>query len=219
MDRSWGRIIWVLVVAMAAVVAIECAWIRSAPGQVAAGLRLNEILAGPARDWDGNGAYDAKGDEWVEVQNNGSNPVSLDEYRLTDADRAVRFGFSGSLAPGGIKLVTGSDAVAWQRSAGISTSGLSLNNSGDTVYLLRVMGADTTVVDVHAYGSIEAGTDRSTGHASSESSDWILFDSLNPYTGSGTPSGTGCAPSPGAPNGCTSGVQSTTWGKVKRLYR
>jgi len=30
---------------------------------------------------------------------------------------------------------------------------------------------------------------------------------------------TGCAPTPGGVNGCTTGVSSTTWGAIKRLYR
>ena len=118
-----------------------------------------------------------------------------------------------------MKLVLGSAAVAWQRSLGLTTAGLSLNNSGDTVYLLHVTGTDTTVVDSHAYGSIEGGSDRSVGRASTQSEDWILYDSLNRYTGSGTPPGSGCAPTPGGVNGCTTDVSATTWGAIKKLYR
>jgi len=176
-------------------------------------------LAGPARDWDGDGVYDSRSDEWLEVQNCDAGPMALDEYRLTDADRTVRFALSGTLAPGEVRLVTGSAAVAWQRSQGLSASGLSLNNSGDTVYLLRVAGPDTTEVDAHTYGSIEGGSDRSVGRAATQAEGWILFDSLNRYTGSGTPAGTGCAPTPGGLNGCTTDVSATTWGVIKRLYR
>lgn len=222
MARSWG-VVWVLVGMIAAAVAIEAVLTRDAAGgsaaASAAGLRLSEILAGPARDWDGDLVYDAKGDEWVEVENTGPGPVSLDGYLLADGDKTTRFALSGTLGPGEVRLVTGSAAVAWQRSRGLTTAGLSLNNSGDTVFLLLVAGSDTTTVDSHAYGSIEGGSDRSVGRSGSQSEDWILFDSLNRYTGSGSPQGTGCSPTPGGVNGCSSGVEATTWGAIKRLYR
>jgi len=227
MIRTWGTIVWALVGAIAAAVAVEALLIRDAAGgsPVSAGraqvtgLRLNEILAGPSQDWDGDGLYDSRSDEWLEVQNQDVGPVTLEEYRITDADRTVRFAFTGTLAPGEVRLVTGSAAVAWQRAQGLTAAGLSLNNSGDTVYLLRISGPDTTTVDSHAYGSIEGGSDRSVGRSSSIGEDWILFDSLNRYTGSGTPPGTGCAPTPGGINGCTTDVTGTTWGAIKRLYK
>ena len=221
MIRWWGTVVWVFVGAIALAVAVEALLLCDAVGgaPIGQGLLLNEILAGPARDWDGDGVYDSRSDEWLEVQNCDAGPMALDEYRLTDADRTVRFALSGTLAPGEVRLVTGSAAVAWQRSQGLSASGLSLNNSGDTVYLLRVAGPDTTEVDAHTYGSIEGGSDRSVGRAATQAEGWILFDSLNRYTGSGTPAGTGCAPTPGGLNGCTTDVSATTWGVIKRLYR
>jgi hypothetical protein len=222
MTRWWGSVVWALVAAIAAAVAMEALLVGDAAGGAGAtspGLRLNEILAGPARDWDGDGVYDSRGDEWLEVQNVGSVALAIDEYRITDADRTVRMALGGTLGPAEVKLVTGSTAVAWQRSQGMTATGLSLNNSGDTVFLLHVAGADTTVVDSHVYGSIEGGSDRSVGRASTQSEDWILYDSLNRYTGSGSPPGTGCAPTPGGVNGCTTDVSSTTWGAIKKLYR
>ena len=222
MTRWWAGVVWALVAAIAAAVAMEVLLVGDAAevaGATSPGLRLNEILAGPARDWDSDGIYDSKGDEWVEVQNVGTVALATDEYRITDADRTVRVALGGTLEPGEVKLVLGSAAVAWQRSQGLTTAGLSLNNSGDTVYLLHVAGTDTTVVDSHAYGSIEGGSDRSVGRSSTQSEDWVLYDSLNRYTGSGTPPGSGCAPTPGGVNGCTTGVSATTWGAIKRLYR
>ena len=218
----WGGVVWALVIAIAAAVAAQAVSGRDVEGGarvVAPGLRLNEILASPARDWDGDGLYDSKNDEWIEIQNVGPEALAIGEYRLADAARTVRFALEGTLAPGEVKLITGSAAVAWQRSQGLAAAGLSLNNSGDQVYLLRVTGPDTTTVDTHTYGSIEGGNDRSVGHASTESEDWILFDSLNRYTGGGTPAGTGCPPTPGGVNGCTTDVSPSTWGAIKRLYR
>src|SRR5262245_6024707 len=114
MIRGWAGVVWALVGAMAAAVAVQALWIRDAAGQAPADLiRLNEILAGPARDWDGDGVYDSKSDEWVEVLNAGTTASSLEGYRLADADRTVRIALSGSLSPGEVALVTGSAAVAW----------------------------------------------------------------------------------------------------------
>jgi hypothetical protein len=221
MIRWWGGLIWVFVGAMAAAVAIQALVIRDAAGGLgtSTGLRLSEILAGPARDWDGDGLYDSKSDEWLEVENVGGAPVALEEYRIADGDRTVRMALEGTLGPGEVMLLTGSAAVAWQRSQGLTTAGLSLNNSGDTVFLLQIEGTDTTTVDSHGYGSIEGASDRSVGRSGPQSEAWMLYDAMNPYTGAGTPPGTGCAPTPGRTNACATGVESTTWGAIKRLYR
>ena len=97
-----------------------------------------------------------------------------------------------------------------------SATGLSLNNSGDTVHLFRIDGADTVAVDVKGYNSIEGASDRSTGRLGGG---WVLFDALNKYTGSGEPKGSGCPPTPGGANGCTTKVSETTWGWIKANYR
>ena len=218
MARSWAFVVWILVLVIAASVVAGLA--RSEAGTGAVGeVRLSEILAGPARDWDGDAVYDARKDEWVEIVNVGGAPIDLSPYRLADADSTIRYAFSGSLAPGAVLLVAGSGAEAWQRSVGRSVTGLSLNNSGDTVHLFRVTGADTSAVDVKAYNSIEASADRSTGRMAG-SDTWALFDGLNPYSGAGEPKGTGCVPTPRTENGCPTSVgdTSTSWGKIKKLW-
>ncbi len=214
MVRAWGVVLWVLVLAVAMAVAMRFAPPVRAQGT--GGLVLNEILAGPARDWNGDGAFDARGDEWVEIRNDGAGTVDLAAYRLADADSTIRFAFSGMLLPGSVALVMGSAALDWQRSVGRTASGLSLNNAGDRVHLFRIDGADTVLVDVKSYNSIEGASDRSTGRFGAV---WSLFDVLNPYTGSGEPKGTGCPPTPGEGNGCTTKVSSTTWGWIKANYR
>lgn len=214
MVRTWGVVVWVVVLAMAVAFAIRFA--PPARAQPATGLVLNEILAGPSRDWDGDGVFDARKDEWVEIRNDGGAMVDLAAYRLADADSTIRFAFTGMLAPGGVVLVTGTAALDWQRAVGRSATGLSLNNSGDTIHLFRISGGDTVAVDVKAYNSIEGASDRSTGRLGVG---WVLFDALNKYTGSGEPKGSGCPPTPGAENGCTTKVSETTWGWIKANYR
>ena len=166
----------------------------AAPPAIGDDLRLSEFLAGPARDWDGDGVFDARADEWVEVVNGGASPVDLAAYRLSDADSTIRFAFAGMLLPGEYLFVTGKQAVDWQRAQSRPVTGLSLNNSGDTVRLFRITGIDTLQVDAKTYNSIEGGSDRSVGRWSPAGDVWALFDGLNPYTGSVEPRGTGRVP-------------------------
>jgi hypothetical protein len=216
MLRTWVLLLWLLAATIAASLVVRL--VPLARAQMGGdGLRLSEILAGPARDWDGDGVYDSRGDEWVEVVNHGAGPVDLAPYRIADADSTIRYELSGTLLPGETRLVTGSAAVAQQRSLGRTASGLSLNNSGDTVILFRVGAADTTRVDGHRYGSVEGASDRSTGWIDDPAT-WVLFDGLNKYSGAGEPQGNGCNPTPGARNGCPLPVTETTWGKIKATY-
>ena len=183
-------------------------------------VRINEILADPVTDWDRDGTVNFKNDEWVEIVNAGTTPANLDVLRLSDAGSGItfRYGFSGSLAPGGRRVVYGSESVAWELTNGWATAGLSLNNAGDTVRLWRVTGPDTTLVDSYAYASFETLKDRSVGRLPDGGDTWVLFDALNPYSGTTPPFGTGCRPSPGIANGCPTAVEPATWSAVKRLY-
>jgi hypothetical protein len=190
-----------------------------APPALAQDLRLSEFLSSPARDWTADGVTDARADEWVEVVNAGAAPVDLAPFRLADGDSTIRFGFTGTLLPGAYLVVTGQMALDWQRAQGRTATGLSLNNSGDTVRLFRVGVADTMQVDAKTYNGIEGGSDRSAGRPNPAQEAWELYDALNPYTGTGLPQGTGCPPTPGGPNGCTTGTRRTTWGAIKSLYR
>ena len=240
MVRSWAIALWVLVLAVA--IAVVAGMVRTEAGvtraeagvrhaedgtmrEQAASLRsattaieLSEILAGPARDWDGDGAFVARQDEWLEIRNEGASVEALAGYLLSDADSTIRYAFTGSLAPGNVLLVTGRMAEDWQRAASRTVSGLSLNNAGDTVRLFRIEGADTVEVESKTYNSIEGATDRSTGRLGPAGT-WVLFDGLNKYTGSGTPAGTGCNPTPGQVNDCPTATESTTWGKIKLRFR
>jgi hypothetical protein len=74
-------------------------------------------------------------------------------------------------------------------------------------------------VDAYAYVSHEAAADRAVGRGPDGGS-WMLFDALDPYTGSTPPLGSGCPPSPGGPNQCgTTPTFHASWGRIKALYR
>ena len=197
------------------------ATIRPATAQVL----INEILADPASDWDGDGTVDTRADEWIEVLNTGAAAVDLADYWIRDdAVDTPRMQLEGILAPGGTAVFYGSDAAAWQEATGLSGSSLSLNNTGDTLVLSRtVPGSDplaTEAVDTVTYLSHTGEDDRSSGWDTFQGT-WVLYDGLNPYTGSLEPGGTGCPPTPGATNLCNGEVADTkvSFGAVKVLFR
>jgi len=186
---------------------------------VADPLQINEFLAGPARDWDGSGSLSTRDDEWVEIHNLGATAVDLAGHLLTDGERLPRYALSGTLAPGGRRLVFGKDAYDWERANGFPAFGLSLGNSGDKVMLWQIVGPDTVLVDSYTYVSHEAASDRAVGRVP-DGGGWMLLDGLNPYTGATPPAGTGCLPSPGDANLCgTTPTERVSWGRLKATYR
>jgi hypothetical protein len=195
-------------------VAVFCAPASAQP------LVLNEILAGPTRDWDASGAFSSRDDEWIELMNTGATDLDVSSYFVTDGDSIPRYRFSGMLGPRQFLFVTGKHSWDWERANGFPAFGLSLANSGDAVILWQIAGDDTVEVDRYAYRSFEALADRSVGRRPDGGDAWSLFDSLNPYTGTVPPLGNGCEPTPGAGNGCTvTPVRASTWGAVKHAYR
>src|SRR5439155_25138393 len=105
----------------------------TAPAHAQSPLRLNEFMAGPARDWDGNGTFSSRDDEWVEVVNLGATPLDLGGYLITDGDSIPRIALSGVLAAGGHLLVTGGQAHDWEQTNGYPAFGLSIANTGHGV--------------------------------------------------------------------------------------
>jgi hypothetical protein len=88
------------------------------------------------------------------------------------------------------------------------------------VLLWEVVGAETLLVDAYTYRGHEAAADRATARVPEGDGVWALMDGLNPYAGTTEPTGTGCAPTPGAENGCgTTPARPASWGEVKRRYR
>ena len=190
------------------------------PACADAPLKLNEILAGPARDWDGSGTFSSRDDEWVEIVNTGATPIVLDGFFITDGDSIPRFALSGSLDGGAYMLVTGKQAFDWEKTTGHPAFGLSLGNSGDSAMLWQVVGAETLLVDSYTYKSHEAAADRAIGRSPDRTGAWVLFDSLNPYSGTTLPKGNGCAPTPGSANLCDlTPVRRSSWGAIKAIFR
>src|SRR5580765_4298276 len=130
------------------------------PAFAAPDVRISEFMAGPARDGDGNGTFSSRDDEWIEIVNGGSAVADLTPYFLTDGDSIPRFGFTGTLAPGAVVLVTGAESVTWERATTHPVFGLSLGNTGDKVLLWKVTGSDTTLVDGYTYKTQEAVDER-----------------------------------------------------------
>ena len=123
-------------------------------------LKINEVLSAPGSDWDGDLDADTRKDEWIEVVGDGASSCDISGYLLLNgSERSPVYGFSGSISPGEFITVYGSDALAWESENGHSSRGLSLNNSGDVVWLVRVSSGDTLVVDSLSYSSGEVGYD------------------------------------------------------------
>jgi hypothetical protein len=189
----------------------------AAPGTC--GPVLNEVMADPAGDWDGDGSYNYRDDEWVEIYNPGPGSLDLEGVLIGDGDATPLMALSGMLGAEEHRLVTGSEAYAFQQANGWSAYGLRLGNDGDTVTLLQIVDSDTLLIDSYTYLTHEADDDRSSGRNPDGSPTWELFDLLNPYTGAVPPLGNGLPPTPGSPNdGTPVAVEETTWGRVRVLY-
>ncbi len=188
------------------------------PAVSGADVRINELLADPASDWNGDAVVHSRDDEWVEIVNLTDAPIDLAGVRIASADTVWRFGFSGMLSPGGVVVVFGSDAYAWEQENGFPAYGLRLGNTGGALGLWRLSAADTVLIDEMSYLDEDAEDDRSTGRSVADPEAWVLFDSKNPYGGQPPPYATGCPPTPGGLNECPSPNQEQSWGAIKSIY-
>lgn len=180
-------------------------------------LLLNEVLADPARDWNGDAVISSRDDEWVEVINTGPAPLDLAGFRLSGPDSVWRYEFSGVLAPGAVRVVYGRQSYEWEGANGYPAFGLRLGNSGGEIVLFRLIGSSVQLVDCYAYADHEADDDRSSGRGPDGGSNWILLDGHNPWTGTAEPRGSGCYPTPGGFLICATSVEPVTWSRVKSL--
>lgn len=182
---------------------------------------INEILADPATDWDGDGIFNFRDDEWIEVANIGEVPIDLSAYLVADGEEGPvwRYGFAGLIGPGEVRAVFGSESKAWEQANGFPVYGLSLNNVGDRLVLFRVTGEDTVLVDEYTFTDHAAEDDRSVGREVGTTGTWGIFDALNPCSASCDPPGNGCVPTPGSTNECITSTSAESWGSIKAMHR
>ncbi len=200
------------------VVILTAIGLATAAGGVGAEVLLNEMMADPLFDWDGSGVYSSRDDEWVEIINAGAAPVALEGYRLAAADTTWRYEFTGVLNPGEVRVVYGGESYQWEQANGEPQYGLRLNNTGGTLLLMRTTEGAPILVDAYTYLDLEAEDDRSSGRAPDGGPSWRLFDGMNPFTGSGLPASTGCAPSPGMLLDCPTAAEAESWGAIKSRF-
>ncbi len=188
-------------------------------------LIINEILGDPNQDWDGDGQVSYRGDEWIEVLNNGASTEDLADFWLKDIfGDNMHLQLSGFLDSGAVAVFYGSDAMLWQADHGETITGFSINNTGDTIELFRTVtdGTGSSLVMIHRVilNNHEVEDDRSSGW-DPDTELWSMFDALNPYNGSNEPQGSDCLPTPGELNVCNPlvPVAATSWGNLKSQYR
>lgn len=102
---------------------------------------LNEFMPDPASDWNGNGTIADADDEYIELFNPTGDMIDLGAWQLDDAEGGSApyvLPATSQVAAGGFLLLFGSE------------TGIALNNSGDTVRLLR---PDGSVAEVFSYAS------------------------------------------------------------------
>ena len=131
-----------------------------------AGVRIQELLADPptgmAGDVNGDGARDARGDEYVELTNTGDEAVDISGWALADSVTSrYRFPADTVLAPGETLVVfgggePGSFSGLPEGANVLASDGLYLNNRGDTVTVVDHTGDD---IDRVEYGT-NGGRDR-----------------------------------------------------------
>ncbi|MBA2663893.1 MAG: lamin tail domain-containing protein [Bradymonadaceae bacterium] len=116
---------------------------------------INEVMADPRTDLNGDGRRDSREDEYIELYNPSSKPIDLAGWKLSD-NVTVRFTFpyDSIIEPGGYLLVFGgADTATFTGLPNVrvfSSQGLFLNNTGDAVTLA---GRDGKVVDHVSYAT------------------------------------------------------------------
>lgn len=132
----------------------------AAPPATAGVLVINEVLADPpaGHDTNGDGVWDARTDEMLELVNGGDAPLDLGGATIADAASVRATLPAGTvLAPGRALVLFGGRAPTLTGVLTIPTTGLSLNNDGDTLVVHAPGGA---VLAETRYGA-EAAHDQS----------------------------------------------------------
>ncbi len=131
-------------------------------------LIINEIHADPANglagDTNNDGTRDTSQDEFIEIFNNGNNPVNLSGWRIRDNANANRHQFpNGTVIPSGGTIVVfgGGNPQGLFNGSLIQTASsgaLGLNNNGDRVSLLNSSG---NTITSYQYSGSQGGDNQS----------------------------------------------------------
>jgi len=94
---------------------------------------INEMLANPAKDWNGNGQVGGMDDEFIELYNSGNESVDVSGYALRD--KVFRSTPTEYSIPNGTVIGPGEFLVIF-----VSESGVYQGNEGDAIMLYDPTG-------------------------------------------------------------------------------
>ncbi|MBV6396955.1 MAG: hypothetical protein HFACDABA_02559 [Anaerolineales bacterium] len=152
---------------------------QAIPGPV---LVLNEFVARPGHDWNGDGEVNTY-DEFVEVINAGQVAVNLSQYKLDDYEQDANGNeIKNGFALPGKTLQPGEIAVFYA-----SQTGFFMSDAGDTIRLVKA--SNYTIVDAYTYPAQDA-LDKAYCRYTDGYGSWLDR----------------CFPTPGLPNSLTSGT-------------
>jgi phosphatidylserine/phosphatidylglycerophosphate/cardiolipin synthase-like enzyme len=127
---------------------------------------INEFLARPASDWDGDDIYDPSDDEWIELYNPTDTTVNVTGCFIADGGSAWQMiDKDGEIPPFGFLVIFGSDNAT-----------LSLNNGGDTIDIYDEDGL--TLIDRYIYS--ETYEDESQARETDGATAWEFFSVPTP---------------------------------------
>ena len=181
-------------------------------------IEINEVLADPGRDWDGDGEANFRADEWVEIVNSGSVTEDLTGYFLADEEGGPVFGFAGTLSPGEVRVVYGSDSTEWESANGESATGLRAGQFGRHRNALEIDGSGQRARRRLCLSRPRSGRRSLVGTESR----WVARTGCSSMAstrmrGAKCPMGTGWIPTPGLPNTAQEPTPTlrASWGDVK----
>lgn len=160
---------------------------------------INEVLADPAGDANQDGNVHTTRDEFVELVNDGFDPVSLANWTLSDSVQVRHlFGGAASISGRSFFVVFGGGAPQGFANATIASAGsLGLNNTGDTITLHDAAAA---LEDSFTYGN-EGGQDVSLTRSPDGTGAFLAHSDVNGRRFSPGVSVDGLASLPGAAPG------------------
>ena len=122
-----------------------------------AAIFINEVLADPAGDANGDGSIHATRDEFIELVNTGPDEILLTNWTLSDAVKARHTFDAATSIPayGFFSIFGGGVPQGFTHAAVASTGTLGLNNTADSVSLFD---ASLALIDQMSYGA-EGGAD------------------------------------------------------------